>query len=246
MGDFNIYKVDNDWDEAFKSFTPFVDLESLYSFVDSQFDLYKNQINPPKDCVFRAFRCTPLSKVKVVLLGQDPYPGHGVADGLSFSARLQNKAPASLININKELNLEYESNVPVILDLSYLAMQGVFLYNTSILSKDGEPLFFGNVDLFHRFSQCVIQKIDSSNKGVVFILLGGKAAYYERFIKERLNKDDFFTDRESAILFGVPVNFIEGILVGRTYEKDDSILNEIKELLPDCYICNLDGKVIRE
>lgn len=70
--------------------------------------------------------------------------------------------------------------------------------------------------------------------------------YYERFIKERLNKDDFFTDRESAILFGVPVNFIEGILVGRTYEKDDSILNEIKELLPDCYICNLDGKVIRE
>lgn len=70
--------------------------------------------------------------------------------------------------------------------------------------------------------------------------------YYERFIKERLNKDDFFTDRESAILFGVPANFIEGILVGRTYEKDDSILNEIKELLPDCYICNLDGKVIRE
>lgn len=70
--------------------------------------------------------------------------------------------------------------------------------------------------------------------------------YYERFIKERLNKDDFFTDRESAILFGVPANFIEGILVGRTYEKDDSILNEIKELLPDCYICNLDGNVIRE
>lgn len=187
MGDFNIYKVDNDWDEAFKSFTPFVDLESLYSFIDSQFDLYKNQINPPKDCVFRAFRCTPLSKVKVVLLGQDPYPGHGVADGLAFSARLQNKAPASLININKELNLEYESNVPVILDLSYLAAQGVFLYNTSILSKDGEPLFFGNVDLFHKFSQCVIQKIDSSNKGVVFILLGGKAASYERFINKEKN-----------------------------------------------------------
>ena len=116
-------------------------MESLYSFIDSQFDLYKNQINPPKDCVFRAFRCTPLSKVKVVILGQDPYPGHGVADGLDFSARLQNKAPASLIN----------------------------------------------VDLFHKFSQCVIQKIYSSNKGVVFILLGGKAAYYERFINKERN-----------------------------------------------------------
>lgn len=69
--------------------------------------------------------------------------------------------------------------------------------------------------------------------------------YYDQFIKDRKNKDDFFTDRESAILFGLPSNLIEGILVGRTYEKDDKILNEIKELLPDCYICNLDGKVIK-
>lgn len=69
--------------------------------------------------------------------------------------------------------------------------------------------------------------------------------YYERFIKDRKNKDDFFTDRESAILFGIPSNLIEGILVGRTYEKDEKILNEINELLPNCYICNLDGKVIK-
>ena len=64
------------------------------------------------------------------------------------------------------------------------------------------------------------------------------------FINGRHNKDDFFTDRESAVLFGIPSNFIEGILVGRTYEKDNNILNEIKRLLPNCYICNLDGKVI--
>ena len=69
--------------------------------------------------------------------------------------------------------------------------------------------------------------------------------YYDNFIKERLNKDDFFTDRESAILFGIPSNLIEGILVGREYEKDNNILNEIKELLPNSYICNLDGKVIK-
>lgn len=68
--------------------------------------------------------------------------------------------------------------------------------------------------------------------------------YYPQFIKDRMNKDDFFTDRESAILFGIPANFIEGILVGRTYEKDDEMLKEIKELLPNAYICNLDGKVI--
>ena len=68
--------------------------------------------------------------------------------------------------------------------------------------------------------------------------------YYDRFIIERKNKDDFFTDRESAILFGIPSNLIEGILVGRKYEKDLDILKEIKSLLPNCYICNLDGVVI--
>ena len=68
--------------------------------------------------------------------------------------------------------------------------------------------------------------------------------YYEKFIKYRKNKDDFFTDRESAILFGIPSNLIEGILVGRKYEKNNEILKEIKELIPEAYICNLDGKVI--
>jgi len=75
--------------------------------------------------------------------------------------------------------------------------------------------------------------------------------YYEQFIIDRKNKDDFFTDRESAILFGVSANLIEGILVGREYEKvilgggADEILEEIKSVLPNVYICNLDGKVIK-
>ncbi len=69
--------------------------------------------------------------------------------------------------------------------------------------------------------------------------------YYEKFIIDRKNKDDFFTDRESAVLFGIPANFIEGILVGRKYEKDYEMINKIKELLPNAYICNLDGIVIK-
>ena len=68
--------------------------------------------------------------------------------------------------------------------------------------------------------------------------------YYEAFIVERKKKDAFFTNRESAILFGLPTNLIEGILVGREYEKNKDRLNYIKYILPDVYICNLDGKVI--
>ena len=57
-------------------------------------------------------------------------------------------------------------------------------------------------------------------------------------------RDDFTTNRESAILFGIPANLIEGILVGRLYESNTQVLEYIKTLFPDCYICNLDGKVI--
>lgn len=67
---------------------------------------------------------------------------------------------------------------------------------------------------------------------------------YKKFIESRKHKDAFFTDRESAILFGLPANLIEGILVGRIYEKNKSMLKQIKKLLPNAYICNLDGKVI--
>lgn len=69
--------------------------------------------------------------------------------------------------------------------------------------------------------------------------------YYEKFINDRKHKDDFFTDRESAIIFGIPSNFIEGILVGKNYEQDIKILEKIKQLLPNAYICNLKGKIIK-
>lgn len=100
---------------------------------------------------------------------------------------------------------------------------------------------------------------NSDNKGIKQLLkydiLNGKftdeelkdfvePSFYDCFIKTRKHKDDFFTDRESAILFGIPACFIEGVIVGRLYEKDLNMLKKIKDLLPNCYICNLDGKVI--
>lgn len=68
--------------------------------------------------------------------------------------------------------------------------------------------------------------------------------YYEKFLKERNNRKASTTDRESAIMFGLPASLIEGVFVGRKIENDESALKYIKEKLPDCYICNLDGKVI--
>jgi hypothetical protein len=69
--------------------------------------------------------------------------------------------------------------------------------------------------------------------------------YIEKFINEdRIKRDVVTTDRESAIMFGLPINLVEGVFVGRKIEKDNKALNYIKSKLPDCYVCNLDGKVI--
>lgn len=68
--------------------------------------------------------------------------------------------------------------------------------------------------------------------------------YYDKFLTERLNRNASTTDRETAIIFGLPAKLIEGVFVGRKIETDQHALNHIKEKLPQCYICNLDGKVI--
>ena len=68
--------------------------------------------------------------------------------------------------------------------------------------------------------------------------------YYEKFLIERHDRKANTTDRESAIMFGLPASLIEGVFVGRKIEQDPNAIKYIKEKLPDCYICNLDGKVI--
>lgn len=68
--------------------------------------------------------------------------------------------------------------------------------------------------------------------------------YYPKFLDERFNRNASTTDRESAIMFGLPSALIEGVFVGRKIENDKKAIEYIKSKLPDCYICNLDGKVI--
>lgn len=70
--------------------------------------------------------------------------------------------------------------------------------------------------------------------------------YGEKFLDDRINRNDLTTNRESSIIFGLPTSLIEGVFVGRKIEKDQDFLDYIKIRLPDCYICNLDGKVIVE
>lgn len=113
--------------------------------------------------------------------------------------------------------------------LSQNNVQIGIIFNTDLVKKSG--LLIGDILDTNNFDDKLVKDFVNPD-------------YYEKFIKERAKKNDFFTNRESAVLFGIPRNLIEGILVGKTYEKDQNVLKEIKEILPNCYICNLEGTVI--
>lgn len=173
------------WDSLVLDAEPSLDLGFLVSSVDEAFQKYPGRVNPPRNDVFRAFESLDLEDIRVVLIGQDPYPGHGVADGLAFSTR-SSKTPASLLNIHKELCAEFGVEKPVRNDLTYLAEQGVFLYNTSLISLDGTPLFFSKNPLFALLSRAVVEAI--SNRGrAAFILLGRAAQSFEKCVDTAKN-----------------------------------------------------------
>ena len=117
------------WNEFFQSIQDKEYCINLHKFLDKE---YENYIcYPPRQLLFNAFKLTPLDKVKVVIIGQDPYHEPGQAMGLSFSVPSTVKVPPSLINIYKEIADEYDTNIDMSSgDLTYLAKQGVLLLNS--------------------------------------------------------------------------------------------------------------------
>lgn len=147
---------------------------------------YKRQqgivVYPPQDKVTRAFKLTPLDKVKVVVLGQDPYHGRGQADGLCFSTP-DKKIPPSLRNILKEIDASVEGGT--ILqngDLSQWAQQGVLLLNSSLTVEEGLPET--HMYLWSLVTDSIIRGISENTENVVFMLWGNYSKSKKIFIKE--------------------------------------------------------------
>ena len=124
--------------------------------------------------IFNAFNLTPFDKVKVVILGQDPYHGDNQAMGLSFSVPKGVKIPPSLINIYKEIYDDLGINEPNSGDLTYWAKQGVLLLNASLSVEKGKPNSHKDFG-WHLFSDAVIKKISDEKYGVIFLLWGNFA-----------------------------------------------------------------------
>lgn len=135
------------------------------------------KIYPPGKLIFNAFDTTPLSKVKVVILGQDPYHGPGQAHGLCFSVPKGIDPPPSLQNIFKELQSDIGLDIPPHGDLTHWAEQGVFLLNASLTVRAGEPMSHSQIG-WALFTDAVIKIISERKKHVVFLLWG-------KFAKEK-------------------------------------------------------------
>ncbi len=128
-------------------------------------------IYPPGPQIFNAFNTTPFDKVKVVILGQDPYHGPGQAHGLCFSVQNGVPPPPSLVNIFRELQDDIGIGIPNHGNLTHWAQQGVFLLNASLTVRAGEPMSHSKIG-WARFTDTVINKISTLKKNVVFLLWG--------------------------------------------------------------------------
>ena len=137
-------------------------------------------IYPAQEDVFNAFNYCKIDKLKVVLIGQDPYHGKGQANGLCFSVNANQKSPPSLKNIFKELKTDLIVE-PENGDLSHWAKQGVLMLNTVLTVKEGQANSHAGLG-WEKFTKAVIKTIAEEKKGIVFLLWGGYAQKFEKLI----------------------------------------------------------------
>lgn len=134
----------------------------------------KHTIYPPGNKIFSAFNRTPFDKVKVVIIGQDPYHGPGQANGLSFSVSSGIRKPPSLVNIFKELYADLGIPIPQDGNLEPWADQGVLLLNATLTVKAGLPGTHQKKG-WEKFTDAVIKTISDNKKGIIFLLWGNFA-----------------------------------------------------------------------
>ncbi len=140
-------------------------------------------VYPPPKLVFNAFTLCPFDRVKVVILGQDPYHGLGQAHGLSFSVPEGIKNPPSLQNIYKELASDLSINPPPNGNLEHWARQGVLLLNATLTVLPGQPGSHQGLG-WERFTDTVIKTVSDKKEHVVFILWGKYAQAKKALIDE--------------------------------------------------------------
>ena len=186
-----------------------------------QFLLQEKQqhiIYPSGKEIFNAFNCTPFEKVKVVILGQDPYHGKGQAHGLSFSVPFGIKPPPSLKNIFKELKADLDIPIAESGNLTSWAKQGVLLLNTTLTVRAKQAGSHQNKG-WENFTDAVISSLSENKEDLVFLLWG-------RFAQ---NKASLIDSKKHYILTAAhpsPFSAYGGFFGCKHFSKTNEILNK--------------------
>lgn len=165
-------KIESSWKEILKDefLSPYF-LNIKQNLINA---LKTSVVYPPNSLIFNAFNLTPFDKVKVVIIGQDPYHGVNQAMGLSFSVPKGVRIPPSLINIYKEINSDLGIIQPNSGDLSYWATQGVLLLNTTLSVEANKPNSHSKFG-WQEFTDAVIKNLSQKKENIVFMLWGNHA-----------------------------------------------------------------------
>ena len=165
-------KLGNDWDEKIgREFEKEYYLR-LRNFLKEEYT--SHTVFPDMYDLFSALKATPYSKVKVVILGQDPYHEPGQAHGMAFSVKPGVQIPPSLLNMYKEINSEFGYPIPKTGYLMKWAEQGVLLLNTVLTVRSGEANSHQNKG-WETFTDEIIRQLNARRDGIVFLLWGNNA-----------------------------------------------------------------------
>lgn len=162
--------IENSWYEVLKYEFEKKYFQDLVLFLKNEKKIGKI-IYPEGKNIFKAFELTPFSKVKVLLLGQDPYHGNEQAHGLCFSVPQGINPPPSLVNIFKELHNDLGTPIPSHGDLSHWARQGILMLNAALTVEQNKPNSHAHIG-WHIFTDAVIKTVSEKKEYIIFVLWG--------------------------------------------------------------------------
>ena len=171
--------LNNEWSSFLNEELTSDSFIELQKFIDNE---YKNRVVFPKDeNIFRAFNLLSPDKVKVVIIGQDPYHGANQANGLAFSVCDECKIPPSLVNIFKELIDDIGCKTPTCGNLTKWAIEGALLINAVLTVVESLPNSHKNMG-WEIFTDGVIKKLSDKEENIVFVLWGNPSQKKEKLI----------------------------------------------------------------
>lgn len=164
--------ISNDWAKALSPEYKKTYYKELFDFIGKEYATH--EIFPPGDDIFNAFHLTPLSEVKCVIIGQDPYHNIGQAHGLCFSVKPDVEIPPSLVNIYKELQDDLGCSIPNNGYLVKWAKQGVLMLN-AVLTVRAHQAASHQGKGWEQFTDAAIRAVNEQDRPIVFLLWGGFA-----------------------------------------------------------------------